>query len=64
MNKELNEYKDVLVVDFRRGKGSRQHIVYAHIKSKDGELLVAGTLDYCIAVLKERLPQNEQNISK
>lgn len=53
--KVANEYKSANITNIRRGKKeqNRQHITYARIMSKNGEMMVNATLDYCVAVMKK-----------
>lgn len=46
---EAEKYRGAVISHIRRGKGPRFSIVYAHIHAEDGTLLVAATLEYCVA---------------
>ncbi len=53
----ISDYDGAVITNIRRGKGDRSQYIYAQIRDKNNELLVAATLDYCVDALKERLPK-------
>lgn len=53
------EYEGCKIIDIQRGKGSRSCYTYAKLVNKDGELLIAATLDYIVEALAVRLPHKE-----
>lgn len=48
------------ICNIRRGKGNRQHILYAEIRSEDGELLVAASLEYCVMWINRYIGYEEE----
>lgn len=53
-----NEYTNSRIVDIHRGTGRRSHIIYAVLRSENGELLISATLEYIVKALAERLPKD------
>ena len=54
-SKLFSDYEGATITNIHRNKRHPDE-VYAHIVGKNGEMLVSATLDYCVKVLKERLP--------
>ncbi|MNF74927.1 hypothetical protein D3C85_631910 [compost metagenome] len=51
-----NEYEKAVICNVHRGKKEqgRDHIIYAELRSKSGELLISATLDYVVEALLTR----------
>jgi len=52
----MKMYENCQIVNIRRGKGRRENIIYAQLRSADGELLMSATLDHIVSSLKLNLP--------
>lgn len=46
--------KDCMIVNIHHGKNERHSMIYAELRSVEGELLIAATLDYIVSRLRER----------
>jgi hypothetical protein len=55
----MSDYIDCKIVNIKRGKGSRSHIIYATLISKRGDLLISATLEYILEALHARIPTEE-----
>jgi hypothetical protein len=57
----VDHYDGAKIIDIRRGLKSqnRDHIIYARLVDKNGQLLISSTLQYITAALNERLQPTE-----
>lgn len=54
-----SDYEGCTITNIRRGKKSqgRDHLIYAEVRDKNGDLIISATLDYIVKALKKRLPE-------
>lgn len=46
--------KDCIIVNIRQDKNERHSVIYAELRSVEGELLIAASIDYIVNRLRER----------
>jgi hypothetical protein len=51
-----NEYIGCKIVNIRRGKGNRNHIIYANLVNAKGETMISADLNYIRDALYVRIP--------
>ena len=56
-----NPYENCQIINIRRGRGDRCHLVYAHLVDPTGRLIMSGTLTYIMDVLTQALPKDESS---
>lgn len=50
---ELVSYLTAVICNIRYGRDDHAQHLYAEIRTKDGQILVAASLDYCVERMKE-----------